>query len=542
MYKRQEPATGTPDFPYCVGDQFPNLRLISYDPNLIDNVNYPNLDVTWEMSSDAISWATVTEIVTDNNESTFSLRAQDSNNPSDAFYLSDDLYFRARIHNENSGIATYTLAGYSVKLKENSAIHDVGDNYKITIGSSSVSVTVTNVNSTTALLGAALANSIDSDIANYTATFIPATNIIEIEDIATNNFNVSASTSYTLNKTLELNVFQAFNNTTTDNCVYYTSVYKIDVVDRPTISVSGGSSSQEVCDGTAVTPIPITWTGSSSILIIDLDPGLSVDVGSGAETTVAGNKLITGTNSITITGTPASGHTFTVRLNSYCRNDSQLNVQYQITKTPDPPEISNLFRDGAWNWEETIYYNGGKGYNNTICVDSSVLPSDTASLTTTDIYACFANGSSAYGGTLDWEFVDKDSVNLLVSPTLGGLTALNDPSNSEETGARITWNPSFLATSTVTNGAWITIRVRTSSTCSATVFSNFFEKDVWLVKTNTLSQTNTSPDLPTLTKPTALNVTHSCSGVGTWNSRDIPSCEEQSVAAVGTTYTQFFSV
>ena len=177
------------------------------------------------------------------------------------FCLADDLYFRARVHNENSGIATYTLAGYSVKLKENSAIHDIGDNYKITIGSSSVSVTVTSVNSTTALLGAALANNIDSDIANYTATFISATNIIEIEDIASNNFNISASTSYTLNKTLELNVFQAFNNTTTDNCVYYTSVYKIDVVDRPTISVSGGSSSQEVCDGTAITPIPITWTG-----------------------------------------------------------------------------------------------------------------------------------------------------------------------------------------------------------------------------------------------------------------------------------------
>ena len=316
-----------------------------------------------------------------------------------------------------------------------------------------------------------------------------------------------------------MNVLQAFNNNApTDGCIYYSSAYKIDVVDRPTISVSGGSSSQEVCDGTAITPIPITWTGSSSILIIGLDAGLSVNVGSGAETTVGGNKLITGTDSITITGTPTSGHTFTARLNSYCRNDSQLNVQYQITITPDPPEISNLFRDSAWNWEKTIYYDGnGQGYNNTVCVDSSVLPANTASLTTTDIYACFANGSSAYGGSLDWEFIDKNSVNSLVSPTMGGWTELDDPSNSIETGARITWNPSFLATSTISNGAWITVRVRTSSTCSATVFSNFFEKDVWLVKTNTLSQTAVSPDLPILTKPSALNVTHSCVA-GSWNS------------------------
>ena len=44
-------------------------------------------------------------------------------NPSDAFYLSNDLYFRARVHNENSSISTYTLGGYSVKLIENSATH-----------------------------------------------------------------------------------------------------------------------------------------------------------------------------------------------------------------------------------------------------------------------------------------------------------------------------------------------------------------------------------------------------------------------------------
>ena len=60
------------------------------------------------------------------------------------------------------------------------------------------------------------------------------------------------------------------------------------------------------------------------------------------------------------------------------------------------------------------------------------------------------------------------------------------------------------------------------------------------MKTNTQSQTNGSPDLPTLTKPTALQVTHSC-GAGTHYTREIPTCEVQSVAAVDTTFTQFFS-
>ena len=44
-----------------------------------------------------------------------------------------------------------------------------------------------------------------------------------------------------------------------------------------------------------------------------------------------------------------------------------------------------------------------------------------------------------------------------------------------------------------------------------------------------------------MTKPEALNVTHSCNGFGSWNSGQIPTCEVQPTAVVGTTRTQFFS-
>ncbi len=526
-----EPATGTPDFPYCVGDRFPDLRLISADPNITDNSNY-SITATWEMSTDGINWTTVSDV--DINETTFNRRIEDSNNPSDPFYLADDLYFRVKVVNPNTSISTNTLEGYSVQLVENSAPHDIGDSYKITIGSTSVAIPVTASVSTTDDIGEALASKINSDITAYTAIYLPEGNIIQIFDTASNALEISASVSYTLNQTLQLNVLKAFNNNTTDNCTYYTSVYKIDVVDRPTIDLDGGASSQEVCDGTSISPIPISWTGSSSILITGLDPGLTVNVGSGTEQTIGGNKLITGTDSITITGTPISDNTFNVRLNSFCRNDSDINVQYRITKISSPADICFLFRDSVDNWQKTIFYDvDGKGHYNSVCVDSSVSPSNTLSLTTTNIYAGFNETASSYGGYLDWDFIDRDGVSS-VSPTLSN-TPLVDTSNSIEKGTQITWNPSFLASTTLT-GAWVTIRVRSSSTCSATLFSNWSSTDVWVVKTDNVSQTAISPDLPVLTKPTALNLSHSCSGWGGYNSGDIPSCE-----VLNSTYTQFFS-
>ncbi len=524
-----EPATGKPDFPYCVGDQFPNLTLISADSNIIDNVNYPGLVATWEMSNDGINWTPVTDI--DNNEFTFRQLYQSSNNPTDTYYLSDDMYFRVKLVNTDTSLTTLTLTSSSVLLIPVAAETEnleLGEIYEIVIGSSSVSVTVSAVNSTTDLIGAALATKIDSDVSNYTATYYSDSNIISIEDTASQGLGISTLITYGDSQSLRLNVLAAFNNT--QNCTSYTAAYRIEVEDRPTLTVDGGSTSQFVCNGTAIDTIPISWSDEAyGVTITGLDSGLTINRGSGTIAVVdADTSYISGTDSITITGTPNSNHTFNVLLDSNCETNSDLNIQYTITTSGTPPVISALFMDGVDNVERTIWYNGTNGYHNTVCVDSSVEPSNTSSLTVTSIGACFNEESTNYGGSLQWQFIDMNSVSS-VSPTLGN-TNLTD-GNGYVKGTAITWNPSFVAS--VTTGAWVTVRVRSTSTCSATVFSNWYSQNIWIVKSDQISQTNDVPELPILNTP-APNSQVFCNY---WTGA-IPTCE---LNVNETAYTQFFT-
>ena len=524
-----EPATGKPDFPYCVGDQFPNLTLISADSNIIDNVNYPGLVATWEMSNDGINWTPVTDI--DNNEFTFRQLYQSSNNPTDTYYLSDDMYFRVKLVNTDTSLTTLTLTSSSVLLIPVAAETEnleLGEIYEIVIGSSSVSVTVSAVNSTTDLIGAALATKIDSDVSNYTATYYSDSNIISIEDTASQGLGISTLITYGDSQSLRLNVLAAFNNT--QNCTSYTAAYRIEVEDRPTLTVDGGSTSQFVCNGTAIDTIPISWSDEAyGVTITGLDSGLTINRGSGTIAVVdADTSYISGTDSITITGTPNSNHTFNVLLDSNCETNSDLNIQYTITTSGTPPVISALFMDGVDIVERTIWYNGTNGYHNTVCVDSSVEPSNTSSLTVTSIGACFNEESTNYGGSLQWQFIDMNSVSS-VSPTLGN-TNLTD-GNGYVKGTAITWNPSFVAS--VTTGAWVTVRVRSTSTCSATVFSNWYSQNIWIVKSDQISQTNDVPELPILNTP-APNSQVFCNY---WTGA-IPTCE---LNVNETAYTQFFT-
>ena len=529
-----EPSTGLPDFPYCVGDRFPNLRLISADNNIFDNTSHPGLVATWELSRNGLTWTTVNDI--DTSERTFNRRPQDSNSPADAYYLDNDYFFRVKLVNTDATLSANMVSNRSVRLVPKAAESvplDIGESFRITIGSSSVSVTITSTNSTTDIIGEALANKIDSDITNYTATYHPESNIISIEDIASNNFEVSATILYQVGQSLQLNVLQATNGAA--NCTSYSAVYKIDVVNRPVLTVDGGASSQFVCDGTAINTIPISWTGGvSSVIVSNLNSGLSINIFGGTSQLITlggGSFIISGTTSMTITGVPTSDHTINIRLNSWCRSQSNLNIQYSITTGQNPPEISNLFRDSASNWSGAIWYDNTEGFNNTVCINSTISPSNTSSLTTSDIFACFNADSLDYGGYLDWEFIDKNGVSN-VSPTLSN-SSLRTIRGKEE-GTRITWNPSFVAS--VTYGAWVTVKVRAVSTCSSTIFSNFFERDVWVVRSDQTSQTNNIPILPVLNIPVAKNV-RIC-GVSTGS---IPICEPAGLSGGRRWYTQFFT-
>ncbi|MDB4281098.1 hypothetical protein N9885_03405 [Flavobacteriaceae bacterium] len=484
---------------------------------------------TWEMSNDGINWTPVTDI--DNNEFTFRQLYQSSNNPTDTYYLSDDMYFRVKLVNTDTSLTTLTLTSSSVLLIPVAAETEnleLGEIYEIVIGSSSVSVTVSAVNSTTDLIGAALATKIDSDVSNYTATYYSDSNIISIEDTASQGLGISTLITYGDSQSLRLNVLAAFNNT--QNCTSYTAAYRIEVEDRPTLTVDGGSTSQFVCNGTAIDTIPISWSDEAyGVTITGLDSGLTINRGSGTIAVVdADTSYISGTDSITITGTPNSNHTFNVLLDSNCETNSDLNIQYTITTSGTPPVISALFMDGVDNVQRTIWYNGTNGYHNTVCVDSSVEPSNTSSLTVTSIGACFNEESTNYGGSLQWQFIDMNSVSS-VSPTLGN-TNLTD-GNGYVKGTAITWNPSFVAS--VTTGAWVTVRVRSTSTCSATVFSNWYSQNIWIVKSDQISQTNDVPELPILNTP-APNSQVFCNY---WTGA-IPTCE---LNVNETAYTQFFT-
>ena len=205
-----EPATGLPDFPYCVGDRFPNLRLISADNNIYDNTNYPGLVATWEMSRNGLTWSTVTDI--DNLESTFSRDIHvDWGDGADAYYLDNDYYFRVKLVNTDATLSANMVTNRSVRLIPTAAESvplDIGEAFRITIGSSSVSVTITS-NCFGDEVGETLANKIDSEITNYSATYHPESNIISIEDVASNNFEVSVTVSYQASQSLQLNVLQA---------------------------------------------------------------------------------------------------------------------------------------------------------------------------------------------------------------------------------------------------------------------------------------------------------------------------------------------
>ena len=164
-------------------------------------------------------------------------------------------------------------------------------------------------------------------------------------------------------------------------------MYKIDVVDRPVLTIDGGASGQFVCAGTAVNTIPISWTGGvSNVLVSNLNSGLSINLFGGTSQLItlgAGSFMVSGTTSMTITGVPTGDHTFHVRLDSWCRNQSNLDISYTINTSNNPPSITNLFRDSAGNTSGAIWYDGTEGFNNTVCIDSTISPSNTSSLTTT---------------------------------------------------------------------------------------------------------------------------------------------------------------
>ncbi len=221
---------GTPDFPYCIGDKFPDLRLISGDNfRILDNDNY-TITATWERSTDGLTWTTINEPVNDNNETTFNTRIEDSNAPGDNFYMLNDVFIRVKIVDQGSPntVSNTDLTHNSIRLIPTDTVSeslDLNEVYSITIGTFTVSSVVTAANSTTDIIGEELATKIDNEIPDYSATFYPNSNIITIEDQMSNGFEVNTRVYFTVGQSLFMNVLEQVNGAS--ECVYYTAVKKL---------------------------------------------------------------------------------------------------------------------------------------------------------------------------------------------------------------------------------------------------------------------------------------------------------------------------
>ncbi len=387
------------------------------------------------------------------------------------------------------------------------------------------------VNSTTDLIGADLEALIDGpSIPNYTATYNASSNILTLEDQLSQQLEVSSRVYYTTTQSLFMTVFEQTNGDA--NCVYYTAAYMIDVEARPELNIAGGASNQQVCLGTPMTPVGLTWTGAyETFNISGLDASISIDSGTGTITIVSASEVyISGTNSITLTGSPTSQVNLVFTLESTCESGDVIQ-NYTINVISDPPPITNIFRDSEQNRRATVFETGGRNYNNTVCVDSTVPISDTASLTTSDFWVCI-DGNNPALNRLEWQFIDRDGIGT-ISPSLS-TTALYDTNESgKQEGISVVWDPSFVVS--VTTGAWVTMRVRSISTCSSTITSSWYEQDLWIVRTDQASQTLAQLDLPTLAKPEALDLIF-CG----YDSNPAPSCERFN--SDDQSYTQFFTV
>ena len=239
---------------------------------------------------------------------------------------------------------------------------------------------------------------------------------------------------------------------------------------------------------------------------------------------------------MTISGSPTQLMSFRFELITQCGRYNPIRTDYRIDPTPAPPAVSHIFRDADRNWAGNIFYNGTKGYNNTVCVNPNVTVGDVASQTTLDLYACFNDlGEGFVGGTLEWEFNDINNTSP-VSPTLSTTPLTNAYGN--ETGIRVRFHPSVVASTRT--GTYIQVRARSRGTCSPTTFSNWYSQNLYIVNSSVISQTNIDPDLPELDQPVAL-ARDIRGGCGDWNTGTIPTCEVQDVNLVGVQRTQFFT-
>ena len=538
------------DGAFCYGEPHPALQLTGLPEQLLNNItrgtnglsgDNGNPNMVWEVSTNKTTWQDVPS--EPNNETNIHILKR-NNGQAAELLLTQTLYYRAKFTYRDTGaggssdasydddydldtltaVTTQTSTSESIALFENGTIHE-GETYQILLGSTSVSVT-TSTNSTTDQIGVAIAASINQINAstNITAVYYADQNIIVLSNLDSKVISV-ASFRGTADNPIGLDLYYLSQTNASQECEVYTDIYTLEVDPLPTMVLANGvPENQTICSGDPLTtPITVEYSGSfSEFNVNNIPAGLSI-----SNTT---------SNSVTISGTPTAEGVIQFTLIPECDGDT-LNLNYAVNLADLPPSIGEIFKDFD-NPDYRIFYNATTaGYNNSVCVNT-----DESAVNTTKFYACFDEKAFSYAN-LEWLFIDKSGTNL--STPILSTTVLTAPPGSgtredgAEIGVNVTWNRSFV-TSITGAGQWVTVKVRSVSSCSSTTVSSWRETDVWVVGfSDTGQNSQTIPDLPILSVPEP-NISNLGCTVQGKERIDIPTCEKI-VSYTNQPYTQFFT-
>ena len=541
-----DPTGQRNDFlPFCEGESFPGLQLNITDPNAIRFLNDKDNGVSfqWQRSYDLLTWTNVR----DNRDfdDFFRIEGNLDDDQNDPYYLSStrEMYFRVYISFNNGDPTSANFVndqhetGQQIRLvnRDPNEVLDTGEVYVIRIGTSVVSLTVDISNNTTDQIGSLIAQSITNQSNGYSAIYYSDSNIVDLntsgvqKDIQVFTYD-DQSGQVKFNNSLDFVVTnQVFSINT---CNFYTPIFHLDVEKQPSIDF-GESNSQMECRGGVFDPLLVTWTGTGSLTISGLDPNLSVSSlgAGGVSSTVNGDIIVFGTNSLTITG-PANfsipnleQNQVSFRLNATCGNSTGLmttpNQVYTFNVFGSAPSINGLFRD-------ELYENGGRyrqvqnsfaatnqnvNFNDVVVLDPNEFDNQTI-----DLYACFDENANGFKN-LEW-IISLSTLELNYNTNLSPASVLKtlydtDGENIEEEGVQLLLNRSFFDDNPTVEGALVDIGVRSAQICdeaksSIATFTLYFLN----------APNHSTSDLPTLMSPEPINVDF-CG----FDTNPVPTCE-----------------
>lgn len=483
--------------------------------------------VTWEVSTNKVSWTSVTDSEGNGNWT----RLNRNHGRSEQIRLTQTLYYRAKFifndvdNDPLTNVTTQTVTAETIILLPTGADEDTvsaGEYYQVTVDSANVSIT-TQTGSTTDEVGYALEAKLDQ-IDDFGADYYEESNTLILQNPKNKTVLVNGIRNASEDPiSIDLYYLNQENSSDLDggesqHCTVYSEVFTLGVTPRPEFASNSGPDYQIICQGAALDePLVVQWSGAVSAVTYTTIP--------------TGLTAVKNGNSVTIDGTPTSSGEVVFTLVPECDGYNEtLRLTWEVTS--NPPAISDIFKDADDPGRAIVNGTGDRadGYNNSICID-------TDSTNSTKFYACFNEADVNYAN-LEWDFESRTYTN---SPTVRSPVIQRAPDGGAtredyaEIGVQVTWTDDFIENISEP-GEWVKVRVRSVSKCDTSITSAWTEREVWLVKYES-SETNsqTIPDLPTLTAPVPLN-NQICS-IANFINVVVPTCETLKT----NTFTQFYS-